>query len=304
MVTLTLAAAGTVVFGAFVKDAMERSVWRAPPRGALGIVAFKVASIPQDLNRLFSLIPPGLALEQRFHGRSGLTVATGTRGPPPPHGPEAGYLVVVRNVPEKRILEPGSRNTVVELIDLNQRETVHVWKSDSGVGTYDCIYALPDGSLIVDFKGHVLRLDPCSNVVWKKKTATHHSIERDADGNFWMPWDVVPSTVSQGGPRLLENGLISISPDGEVRSRSALSGALIRGGHRHLLYDMNKYGGMDPFHMNDVEPVLEDGPFWRRGDLFVSLRTNSVVLLYRPATDERCSGFAPVRGCTSTTSTS
>ena len=80
--------------------------------------------------------------------------------------------------------------------------------------------------------------------------------------------------------------MLSISPDGEVLSRIALSGALIRGGHRHLLYGEKKFGEMNPFHMNDVEPVLEDGPFWRRGDLFVSLRTNSVVLLYRPATDE------------------
>ena len=38
--------------------------------------------------------------------------------------------------------------------------------------------------------------------------------------------------------------------------------------------------------MNDVEPVLQNGPFWRRGDLFVSLRNISVVLLYRPAGDE------------------
>ena len=41
----------------------------------------------------------------------------------------------------------------------------------------------------------------------------------------------------------------------------------------------------DPLHINDIQPVLEDGPRWRRGD-FVSLRTHSVVLLYRPSTDE------------------
>ena len=292
VVTLTLAAAGAVVFGAFVKDAMEHSMRGAPPiGGALGRVAFEAVAIPGDLYRLFLSYryPPASALEQRFHGRSGLIVATGTRvgSPSPRHGPENGYLVVVRHVPEKRILEPGSHGIVVEFIDLNQRETVHVWKPDRDQGG-PYTYVLSDGSLIVGFKfNDVLRLDPCSNVVWKKKkVGAHHSVERDADGNFWMPWMVVPRTVPQGGPRVKEHGLISVSPDGEVLSRIALSGALIRGGHGHLLYDMNKYEALDPFHMNDVEPVLEDGPFWRRGDLFVSLRTNSVVLLYRPATDE------------------
>ena len=294
VVALTLAAAGTVVFGAFVKDAAVRSVWYVPPRGgALGRVAFRVATIPQDLYDLYHLLSgsrsPFLASEQRFHGRSGLTVAHGNSRRSPPHGPEAGYLVVMRHVPEGGVFGPGSYDFVAELIDLNQRETVHVWKlEDSGVGEFVYIYALPDGSLVVGSgeDGELLRLDPCSNVVWKKRTGAHHSIEHDADGNFWMPWNVVPRTVPQSGPQLDEHGLIRISPDGEVLSRTALSGALIRGGHRHLLYSVKKFGEMDPFHMNDVEPVLEDGPFWRRGDLFVSLRTNSVVLLYRPATDE------------------
>ena len=93
VVTLTLAAAGTVVFGAFVKDAMERSVWRVPPRGgALGRVAFEAAAIPRNLYRLFiaGSPSPSLALEQRFHGRSGPAFPAGTRGAPPPPPPTHG----------------------------------------------------------------------------------------------------------------------------------------------------------------------------------------------------------------------
>ena len=196
-------------------------------------------------------------------------------------------MIVIRYVPQRRFLEPGAYRIVVELIDRNQRKTVHVWKPGPDFEFAEVpLYPLPDGSLIVKADTGLHRLDPCSNVVWKKVIRTHHSIERDADGNFWMPWNVEPGTVPQGDSRLSEQGLISISPDGEVLSRIALSGALIRGGHRRLLYDMYRYDRSKIFHMNDVEPVLEDGPFWRRGDLFVSLRTNSVVLLYRPATDE------------------
>lgn len=60
---------------------------------------------------------------------------------------------------------------------------------------------------------------------------------------------------------------------------------LVWNGYRHLLNDFIGYD-RNPLHLNNVQPVVRDGPFWRRNDLFVSLRTNSVVLLYRPATDE------------------
>ena len=59
----------------------------------------------------------------------------------------------------------------------------------------------------------------------------------------------------------------------------------MQSGYRHLLYGMHRYEG-DSLHVNDVQPVLRDGSFWRRGDLFISMRNPSVVLLYRPATDE------------------
>ncbi len=39
----------------------------------------------------------------------------------------------------------------------------------------------------------------------------------------------------------------------------------------------------DRTHLNDVEPVREDGTYWKKGDLFLSLRHFSMVLLYRPS---------------------
>ncbi len=40
----------------------------------------------------------------------------------------------------------------------------------------------------------------------------------------------------------------------------------------------------DPFHLNDIQPALESGRWWRRGDLFLSFRNLSAVALYRPST--------------------
>ena len=38
--------------------------------------------------------------------------------------------------------------------------------------------------------------------------------------------------------------------------------------------------------MNDIQPVDFDGDFWKKGDLFLSLRNQSMVILYRPSTNK------------------
>ena len=300
-VVAILLSLATLVFGAFMKDGAERST---PRWGAPGRVAFEVGSMPANLYRWFFRPEPppphvwGLSMEQRFHGRSGLIFA---ESPLPPgvtrqerKDREAGYLVVARHVPfpEKDVAGPLEPPwlifpVVVEIIDLNQRKVVHSWGPVSG-HRLDRFNVLPDGSLLGSAgpgRAATFRMDACSNVVWEQGLRAHHSFERDEDGNFWSPWSVVPSTIPHA-PDLKEDGLIRFSPEGEVLSRVTLSGALIRGGRRHLLYGRLPSSQGDPIFMNDAEPVLQDGPFWRRGDLFVSLRNSSVVLLYRPATDE------------------
>ena len=325
----------TLGFGAFMKNGAERST----PRGGVpGRVAFRVGSMPANLYRWFFRAPEpppqvlGMAREQRFHGRDGLTFA-----PPPPSDAaraerpsrEAGYLVVARHVPfpETNVAElPEATSTVitlpvaVEIIDFSQRKVVHSWEPVSGYRP-DRFNVLPDGSLLAvsgngDRATRMFRMDACSNVVWEQRLRAHHSFERGVDGNFWSPWTVSPNTIfhtnpdrahnsfergvdgnfwspwtvspntiSHANPDIVKEGFVRFSPAGEVLSWISLSGALMRAGHRHFLYGMAE-SRRQPLHMNDVEPVLQDGPFWRRGDLFVSLRNASVVLLYRPATDE------------------
>ena len=293
-ILLSLAALG---FGAFMQDGAERS---SPRGGALGRVAFRIGSMPQNFYRRFFGVsglplPHGLSREQRFSGRSGLTFARSApraRDVGRAEGPESGYLAVARHVPflEKDVAEPSEASfpVMVEIIDLNQRKVVHSWEPVSGY-RLDRFNVLPDGSLLgggSDSGRATFRMDACSNVVWEQRLRAHHSFERGVDGNFWSPWRVPPDTTPHTKSGFREEGLVRFSPAGEVLSRTTLSGALTRAGHGHLLYGLGARSHGRPFHVNDVEPVLQDGPFWRRGDLFVSLRNSSAVLLYRPATDE------------------
>ena len=278
LAALALAALG---FGAFMKDGAERST---PRGGALGRAAFGIGSTPVNLyHRFFGDHGPPIAdkrtEEQRFHGKSGLTFARSSSPSPAP-----GYLVVARYFPHRHRSDTGDAPAVVEIIDLNRRKVVHSWKPvlDYRLRRFN---VLPDGSLVAGGWRVTFRMDACSNVVWEQRLRTHHSYERGADGNFWSPEYLVPNTLPHMNPDFMEDGFVRFSPAGEVLSRVSLSGALTRAGHRHLLYGTKaRYGSL--LQMNDVEPVLQDGPFWRRGDLFVSLRAVSVVLLYRPAADE------------------
>jgi outer membrane protein assembly factor BamB len=38
--------------------------------------------------------------------------------------------------------------------------------------------------------------------------------------------------------------------------------------------------------LNDIQPVLTDGPHWKKGDVFLSLRALSMVMLFRPSTNK------------------
>ena len=42
----------------------------------------------------------------------------------------------------------------------------------------------------------------------------------------------------------------------------------------------------DPIHLNDIQPVLFDGPHFKTGDIFLSLKNLSMIILYRPSTNK------------------
>jgi hypothetical protein len=73
-----------------------------------------------------------------------------------------------------------------------------------------------------------------------------------------------------------------VRPDGKLLMNRSVSQILIEDGLKHLVYwgdgDHN-----DPIHLNDIEPVRKNGPYWSKGDLFLSLRSPSTVMLTGPS---------------------
>ena len=286
VVILTLMAVGTVMFGAFVQNAAGR--WtQGVDVSALGRGMLSVVEIPRNLSQMLFDPPRVIALSQRFNGQAGIEFADPVHFSETIRERAAGYLLLQRYDPKFHPqLTDRSLNTEsvsLEIIDLAGGKTAYVWQQNMEKSSP--FYLLPDGSLLNRMSEMMHRYDACSNVVWRIPFDIHHSMERDADGHFWTPATDPSSTLPGANSRFQDHDLIRVSPSGDVLSRISLSDLLVRNGHRHLLYGARMYE-RDPMHINDVQPVLRDGPFWRRGDLFVSLRSNSVVFLYRPGTDE------------------
>ena len=55
----------------------------------------------------------------------------------------------------------------------------------------------------------------------------------------------------------------------------------------YLLYSVgDRKFDRDPLHLNDIQPVNSNGKYWKNGDVFISLRHQSMILLYRPKSNK------------------
>lgn len=247
-----------------------------------------------------------VCVEQRFSGESGFSYAysSGERK-------DAPYLLLNR-------YDGDRKQSVSELVDLNTQEIIHTWamdvspiwdkidfeskftdlKRDAPTLRFrnDHALLLKDGSLIFIpfYMCPLLKIDKNSVLLWFSNYAFHHSIELDHEGNLWVPSNIEPSTVAIGDDyktsnrkrKLFEdNALTKLSPKGKILFLKSVTHLLDENGFSHLVYGRGT-DYSDPIHLNDIQPVLLDGEFWKAGDIFVSLRNQSMVFLYRPSTNK------------------
>lgn len=207
---------------------------------------------------------------------------------------------------------------IVELVDLKNFEVIHTWNVDinkfndlvgyenefknlrrdgnNARSTYHHPQLLEDGSLIFHNNSPIRIIDACSNLVTQyTNDMYHHSIEVDIKGNFWTSSFLYPQTlsankigrdiVSEGGYR--DDAIVYLSPNGKIIYEKSISEIFIENNLEYLLFavgDMNFNN--DPIHINDIQPVDIKSKFWEKGDLFLSLRHQSMILLYRPSTNK------------------
>ena len=149
-------------------------------------------------------------------------------------------------------------------------------------------YLEKNGNIIFNSSSPLINIDFCSNLVWvNDANIYHHSIEKDHEGNYWVPSILVPNLIKDKNYKKMkgDDGITKLSPEGEVIFEKSVVQILIDNNYKNLLFSQFKFNN-DIIHLNDIEPVLMDGPYWQKGDLFLSIRSLSMIILYRPSTNK------------------
>ncbi len=211
------------------------------------------------------------------------------------------------------------REGIVELIDLRNFKVLHTWNPDINkfnrsidkINEFKYLNVdnnnsrfllrhpllLKDGGLIFQNNSPLIKVDACSNLIFEiAHDNFHHSIEKDIEGNIWVPSHMYPQSlpIKKVGRNIWEkqgyydDAIVQLSPNGEILFEKSVSQIFIENGLEYLLFGMGDQDvfSKNPIHLNDIQPVNFDGDFWKKGDVFLSLRHQSMVLLYRPLTNK------------------
>lgn len=159
---------------------------------------------------------------------------------------------------------------------------------------------LADSSVLAGHIGsyNFLKLDKNSNILWKNNDYfVHHSANLDSSGNVWIcgrkenaqtyhsanknytkPYmdDLIVQLDGKTGSAIFEKSVIEILKSNHYQSYAFGMNGTIK----------DQLSKSDPIHLNDIQPVLTSGKYAQEGDVWVSMRNNSTIFLYRPSTNK------------------
>ena len=293
--TILLSILFAVGFGVLVRQELVGSI----KAGWVSKTALTLAEIP--VNLITILEGGNLIVEDRFPLLDGFD---GT------YNSEESYLLLSR-------YDGDLKEGIVELIDLTNFEVLHTWNPDINAfndlvkNDYEFKYLkrdnnnsrqillhpkmTADGGLFFGQYLPLIKIDHCSNLVFQNNhNRFHHSIETDIDENIWFPSVMYPQSlpIEKVGRDIIEDlgyqddAIVKLSPDGEILFEKSVSQIFIDNGLEYLLFAHGNDFEEDPIHLNDIQPVNYDGKYWKQGDVFLSLRSQSMVILYRPSTNQ------------------
>lgn len=285
----------TIGFGVLVRQELKGSL----KLGSISKTALFLSEIPVNLRNALTPIDVPLRVEDRF------PLLDGFDGTP---NLNESYLLLSR-------YDGDLKEGLVELIDLRNFKSIHTWNPDinkynkslkrieefkninrdhnNSRRTLEHPKLTRDGGLLFNAE-RIMKIDACSNLIFQNThDRFHHSIETDIEGNIWVPSHMYPQSlpvekvgranIDDGG--YFDDGIVKLSSDGEILFEKSVSQIFIDNGLEYLLFGQGDYG-KDPIHLNDIQPINFDGEFWKKGDVFLSPLSPSMVILYRPSTNK------------------
>ena len=205
--------------------------------------------------------------------------------------------------------------SMVNIIDLNNFEIIHtyehniseMWKKIQNTerfatlkkdfGPVRFLYFHPlildDGSLIADGNETPLfKINFCSNLEWiNEEESFHHSKMLDHEKNIWVTGTIIPPSKyveKYQFIRFQDDALIKINTNGEIIYKKSVIEILIENNVVANNFAINSFlsGENDPIHINDIEPTFNDTQYWKKGDVFLSIRNQSAIIHFRPSTNK------------------
>jgi outer membrane protein assembly factor BamB len=188
-------------------------------------------------------------------------------------------------------------DSIRELLDESYRNgqavknlNLEIPKGTDGILSQHSIL-LKDGSILFKASpfGYIYKIDENSKILWKSKKLANHAIELDENGNIWTGvYNLTNVTANKLGYN--EDAILCLDQEGNELYFKSLTDIYLENGLFESTVESTPVGYSwdftykDPLHLNDVEPVMKDGTFWKKGDVFISMRNKSLVALFRPET--------------------
>lgn len=127
-------------------------------------------------------------------------------------------------------------------------------------------------------------LDKNSDFVWHSRAVSHHSLEIGLNKTLW-----ISSWAEDSTKDYRDDAIVQLDQHGKKRYEKRIREIVLD--HPQMgvsnLFNPGPGGKGDPYHLNDVEPVMTDSEagYWKKGDVLISLRNVNMVFLFRPSTD-------------------
>ena len=211
----------------------------------------------------------------------------------------SGYLLLP-------IYDLDRKISKIDLYDINNNVVIHSWnhkidsinkisKLDRNLNNLERDHnserfmvrhplLLENGDIV--FTAHrtpLVRIDKCSNLIWYNDNYFHHSIENDNNGFIWS--HLSNRNIEFNNELISDDLIVKVDLEtGEIVYKKSIIEILLENNLKDLI--TSSYVGVDPLHSNDVQPVLFDGKYWKKGDVFISLRHISMAMLYRPSNNK------------------
>ena len=291
---IVLAIIFAILFGVLVRQELVGSVKLGP----VSKFAVFLSEIPMNIKKIFHVVKdPGIerAVGSDFENKYGF-IGNNNR--------KDIYLLLSR-------FDGDIQEAVVELIHLDKFKLIHKWNPDvksinKKIDTRRDEYKLlnrdfhenrykidspildRDGGLVIHPNGSALvKIDPCNDVVWiNDKDHFHHMGVMDNDGYFWIPSSIFPYSISEQkiGEKygdFFDDAITKVSSEGKILFQKSVMEIFLEN-NLHSLFFSNQIFDGDPIHLNDIQPVSKNSKYWKKGDLFLSLRTPNMIMQYRP----------------------